>query len=151
MFGDLDLVGQVVDDASIGLQPAEHERSGESLQTCSSLVVAVAFDRDRETFLERGHRTEQPGVDRLHDRPQLAQPVLDWCAGHRDAPVGAQALCRFGLGGVGVLHLLGLVESDPSPLDSGEGVDVAGEEAVGGEHDIVATAHLHERLHGFGP
>jgi hypothetical protein len=85
----LDLLGQVGDDAPVGLQPAQDERAGRLAQTLGRVAVAVALDRRRVAALERRRRAEQPRIEEVHDRVELGQPVLDRRAGQRDPMAGA--------------------------------------------------------------
>jgi hypothetical protein len=80
--GDLlDLVGQVGQQPLVGLGAPQDERLGERAEPGRHLGVAVTFDRRRVLLAELLLAPEQPGVDRVEDRPQLGQPVLDRCAG----------------------------------------------------------------------
>ena len=49
----LDLLGQVADDAPVGLQPAQDERAGRLPQALGRVAVAVALDRRRVAAFER--------------------------------------------------------------------------------------------------
>ena len=72
--------------------------------------------------------------------------VLDRRAGQRDAAGrGYRAGDRLGLRRRRVLDLLRLVEHEPSPLHLRRVLDVAGDERVGGEHDVVRAGPLGER------
>ena len=87
----LDLVGQVGDDRPVGLEPPEHERAGEPLQGGGRRLVAVALDGNGEAVPERRLRAEQAGVEEVHQRPQLEEPVLDRRAGERHPGRGRAA------------------------------------------------------------
>ena len=136
-FDHLDLVRQVVDDGSIRLQAAQHERPGDPAEQGGRLVVSVSFDGAAEALAERPRAAEQTGVEDLHDRPQLGQPILDRGAGQRHPAGRGNRPNRPGLSGAGVLDLVGLVEHKPTPADLGERVAVQADERVRGEHHIV--------------
>ena len=127
----------------VRLQPAQDERPGEPAQLLGRLLVAEPLDRDREALPERRRRPEQRRVEHLHDRPQLPEVVLDGGAGQREPAGRGQRPDRFGLLGLGVLHVLGLVEHDPRhghlparpvPVD----------ERVAGDHDVRGRAPVLE-------
>ena len=90
----LHLFGQVGDDALVGLQPAQDERAGQSSSTARPLPGRGRLNRHEEVALELGLRAEKPGIEKLHDRPQIADVVLDRRAGQRDAIVRRQARAR---------------------------------------------------------
>ena len=52
---------------------------------------------------------EISGIDEVIDGPKLGQPVLNRCAGQRDAMPCREASHGGGLFGVGILDVLGLV------------------------------------------
>ena len=102
------------------LRAPQDERLHDRAQPLERALVAVHLDRPRERAVEPLARAEQPRVDDVHDRPQLAEPVLDRRARHRDAaprrqpPQRARALRRR------VLDVLRLVEQQPVPVDARE-------------------------------
>ena len=57
----------------------------------AAATIVVAFDRRREARAELGEVAEQARRDHRHDRPQLAEPVLDRRAGERDVLPGRAA------------------------------------------------------------
>ena len=116
----LHLLGQVRDDGAVGLEPAQNERPGERPQMGRRLLVAEPLDGDHEALPERRRRPEQARVQHLHDRPQLAEVVLDRGAGQGDPARREQRADGFGLLGLGVLHVLGLVEDDAPPRHLGQ-------------------------------
>ena len=105
-------------------------------QLLGRLLVAEPLDRDHEALPERRRRPEERRVEDLHDRPQLAQVVLDRGAGERDLAGRRQGADRLGLLGLGVLHVLGLVEHDAPPGHLGQHGPVPGGQGVGGDHDV---------------
>ena len=90
VLGDLDLLRQVVDDAGVGLHASQQVGADDAAQQGGGLVVAVALDGDGEALPEAFGAAEHAGVEEVHDRPQLGQPVLHRGAGERDAVPGAQ-------------------------------------------------------------
>ena len=107
-------------------------------------LVAEPLDRDDEALPERRRRSEQCRVEDLHDRPQLAQVVLDRGAGERHLARGRQGANGLGLLGLGVLHVLGLVEHDAPPGHLGQDGLVPGRQGVGGDHDVGCLGQLLE-------
>ena len=77
----------------------------------------------------------RPGVHRIEDRPEFAEPVLDGRPGQRQLLSGAQLPHRPGRLGVRVLDHLRLVEHDGRPVDGAEVFEVAGQQAVGRDDD----------------
>ena len=85
---DLGLVGQIGDDALVGLEAAQdiglhqfsQRRVGDMGSCAASLLtkLAKAFDDP-----------SKPRIEEIEDRPQIAQIVLDRRAGEDDAPLGA--------------------------------------------------------------
>ena len=104
-------------DLGAVLRPPQDERLHHRPQALERARVAVRLDRSCEAALEPLARAEQAGVDDVHDRPQLVEPVLDRRARHRErAPRVEPAQCARPLGG-GVLDVLRLVEQQPVPAD----------------------------------
>ena len=109
----LGLVGQVGDDALVGLQAPQNVGAHQLAQRAVGIVrpVGEAFGERRELL----RRSQQPGIDEVEDRPQVAEPVLDRRAGERDARVGLELLDGPGLLGAGILDRLRLVEHGQAP------------------------------------
>ncbi len=81
---DLDLLGQVVDDRRIGLDATQDVGTGDRPQPLGRFGVAVLLHRDRIAGAEDLRGTEHPpGVEEIHDRVQLGEPVLYRGAGQR--------------------------------------------------------------------
>ena len=118
------------------LRAAEDERLHDRAQPLQRAVVAVRLDRPRERPLEPLPRAEQAGVDDVHQRPQLAEAVLDRRAGHRQPSPCGQPAERARPLRVRVLDVLRLVEQQAVPGDRGEEVDVAGGDVVRGDDDV---------------
>ena len=133
----LDLLGQVGDDRAVGLEPPEHERPGEPLQRGRRRLVAVALDRHGEAFAGTSCSVpSRPGVEEVHERPQLEEAVLDRGAGEGHPAGGGQRPGRPVRPGSRVLHVLGLVEGEAAPGELGQEVAVPGEERVGGDDQV---------------
>ena len=112
---DLGFVGQVGDDAAVGLEPAQNVRPDERAQR----EVGVAAFARGEPFGEVGELlgpAEQAGVEEIEQRPQVGQPVLDRRAGEGDARAASKLLDGAGLPRAGVLDRLRLVENEQTPL-----------------------------------
>ena len=106
---------------------ARRARSGPAART----VAGLGELRD-----ERGPRPHQARVGELHDRPQIAQAVLDGRAGQGDPTTGFQPLQLLrGLAG-GVLDGLRFVEHDLAPRDLAERVHVPHGGAVGRDDHV---------------
>ena len=64
--------------ARVGLEPAQDERAGEALQLRVAVLLVVALDLDRRSAcLNSLCGAQEAGVEELHDRPELADVVLD--------------------------------------------------------------------------
>jgi hypothetical protein len=136
VLGDLDLLGQVVDDRRVGLDAAEQVRAGDAAQEGGGLGVAVPLDGDRVAGAEAVGGAQQPGVEHVHDRPQLGEPVLDRGAGERHPVLGDEPADGPRMAGPAVLDGLGLVEHEPAPGDPFQLVGVAGGGGVGGDDEV---------------
>ncbi len=134
--GHLELLGQVGDDCSVGLEAAQDERRRRSAEPPGSIVVAVAFDGNGEALPERVGRSEEARVQDLHDRPELREAVLDRRPGERDPAGCPDAAGRLGLPGRTVLDVLGLVQHETAPVDCGERLDVARDEPVRRDDEV---------------
>ena len=88
----LDLVGQVGHQRLVGLGSPKQERRRQLTQRLGCGEIVVAFDRDREAMAELVEVAEQAGRHHRHDRPQLAETVLDWRAGEGDVLLGRAAI-----------------------------------------------------------
>ncbi len=138
--------GQLELDLRRVLFAPEDERLHDRAQPLQRPLVAAQLDRSRERPLERLARAEQARVDDVHDRPELAEPVLDRGAGHRQLPARGESAQRLGALGRGVLDVLRLVEQDAVPGDPRERVGVAGGDVVGGDDDVAVRGDHRERL-----
>ena len=143
---DLDLLGQVVDDRRVGLDPAQDVGPGDRAQPLGRLGLPVPFDRDRVAGAEPLRGAEQAGVEEVHDRPQLGEPVLHRGPGQRDPVRRPQLAHRLGRPRQAVLHRLRLVEHHPVPLVAGQLVDVAGGRGVGGDDQVGVLEELTQRV-----
>jgi hypothetical protein len=81
---------QVELDLGIVLLAAQDERPHDRAQPLERVRVVVELDRLDERAVEPLARPEQSRVEQVHDRPQLAEVVLDRRAGHRNAAARAQ-------------------------------------------------------------
>ena len=136
----LDLGRQVGDDRRVGLQPAQHERLRQRSEAGRCFGIAVSLDGRREARLERRGLAQQSGVGELHQRPEVAQPVLHRGPGHRKPVRRRQRPHRNGRPGRRVLDRLGFVEDDATPAHLTQRVDVADHEPVC-RHDQIGFGH----------
>ena len=131
-------------DLGAVLRPPQDERLHHRPEPLERPRVAVRLDRACEAALEPLARAEQAGVDDVHDRPELVEPVLDRRARHRERAARVEPAQRPRPLGGGVLDVLRLVEQQPVPADQRERLDVAGGDVVRGDHDIARAGDLHE-------
>ena len=117
----LDLVRQVVDHRRVGLEPAQQERARAPAQVLGDVGAPVALDGDGVALAEGARGAEHARVDRVHDRPQLGEPVLHGRAGQREAVLGVEAADGLRAARAVVLDHLGLVEHDAVPGDARRG------------------------------
>ena len=129
------LVRQVGDDGLVGLEAAEQEWARQALQTLGRLGIVVGLDRDEEAAFELRLRSQEAGVEELHDRPQVADVVFDRRAGEGDAIVGRQRTGSVGLFGFRVFDVLGFVQHDPRPRHIFEQVKISVQQGVAGENE----------------
>jgi hypothetical protein len=99
----------------LGLGAAQDEGRDQAAQLPARGLVALALDGAGKALVEARQRAQQAGVAGLHDRPQLAQPVLDGRARQRQAKARLQAEHRLGALGCRVLDGLGLVQHQRGP------------------------------------
>ena len=101
-------------------------------------LLGALAERCMDAFYEAQLRAaQQAGVDRVHDRPELGEPVLHRRARERHAVLGVEPADRARRPRPVVLHQLGLVEHHPPERRRGQGVDVAHERPVGGDQEVV--------------
>ena len=112
---------QVVRDGAAGqfglhvaLAPAEHHRLQPAHQLVEVLVAdrTAAFVKVVKIAIEAEQRTQQAGIEVLHDRVDLVDAVLDRRAGQHERIGRRQRLHRARRLGVPVLDPLRLVEDD---------------------------------------
>jgi hypothetical protein len=123
----LDLVREVGHERAVGLAATQDERLGEPPEPRCRLAVAAALDRLAVPVAELFPAAQQARVDRVEDRPQLGEAVLDRRAGEGELLAGRQPAGRPRRVSGRVLDHLGLVEHDRRPVDRGEVVEVAGQ------------------------
>ncbi len=142
----LQLVRQVRHDRTVGLRAAEHERAREGQEPLGGVLVSVALDRDSELLPERALRPEQSGVQHLHDRPQLAEVVLDGRTRQRDAARRGDRAHGPRPARGRVLHLLCLVEHEARPGHRREHGPVSLDEGVARDDHVGASRLTTQRL-----
>jgi hypothetical protein len=104
----VDPVGQLGGDHRLGLGPAEHEHPVEGLER--RLGAVAALGRLLHLGDERRPVTDEPRVDEVHQRPQVAEPVLDRGARQHDPGPGLEPPQLLGGLARRVLDHLRLVE-----------------------------------------
>ena len=112
---DLGLVGQIGDDRPVCLHAPQDVGRHQLAQRAVGIVLAL-----REGFgvaLELLGRAEQARIEKIEDRPQIAEMIFDRRAGERDSGARFQSFRRAGLLCAGVLDRLRLVENDETPGD----------------------------------
>ena len=102
-----------------------------------------------EVALELALGAQEAGVQKLHDRPQVAHVVFDRRSGQGDAVVGFQRPCGPRLPGLWVLDVLGLVQHDAAPLHLPEELEVPLHQSVAGDDDGVPSRLPLERRSSF--
>ena len=80
---------------------------------------------------------EVAGLDEIHDAPQVEQAVFERRAGQSEALIGAELFDRLSDLGGGIFDELGLVENDGAELEFLEGLEVAPEQGVIGDDEVV--------------
>ena len=142
----LDLVRQIRGDLRVRLQTPQHEGARQPAQALAAVGVPVALDRDGEAPPERRGAAQQPRVEEVHERVQLAQPVLHGRARQGDAAGRGERTHRPALACAGVLDRLGLVQHQPVPLVGGQILLVPGGQGVGGDQQIGVADLLRQGL-----
>src|SRR3546814_2650536 len=80
-------------------------------QTVLEIAKALEIVR-REAAFEFPARAKKTGIDRIGNRPQVLQPVLDRCARHSDLDCAVQRLCGAGHLAGRILELLDFIVDD---------------------------------------
>ena len=142
---DLGLVRQVGDDALVGLQASENVGPHQLTQRRIGIACLVHRGSRAGVCLLRGQplgelaellgRAEQPRIEEVEDRPQIAEPVLDRRAGQRDARLRVDLLDGSRLLGPWVLDRLRLVENGEPPGNSRQRRRSL-QRAIAGDHQI---------------
>ena len=123
--------GQVLRD--LLLEPAEHDRphaAGE--QRARGLRGAAVVLLEELAALR-----QVTGVDEFHDAPQIEQPVFQRRAGKGELVLGLERLGRSGDHRLGVLDVLRLVQDDGAEGEFLERSEVAAQQRVVGDNEIV--------------
>ena len=77
---------------------------------------------------------EEAGIEKLHERPEIADVIFHGCAGEGDAIIGRDGAGRAGLFRLGVLDVLGLVENNAGPRYFLEQLKIAVQQGVTRQH-----------------
>ena len=146
-----DFVGQVADDALVGFEAAQHERSRNFAECFGDDLVAVLLNGCFELFAEFACAGEESAVRKIHDGPEFHEAVLDGSAAHCDFHRSAHAAEQFTLFAVGILDVLRFVDDNRLPfvfVEFGEVFAERGiccEQYVGVEFfEVAATAVICE-------
>lgn len=131
----LGLARQLRRDVRVGFLAPQQEGADQGGQALGDHLVVVPFDRLGDHPAEMVQRTEQARRRPVQDRPQLGEPVLHRGAGQRHPRAGFDAAQRLRRRGQRILHMLGLVRSDETPLERGERF-VTARYAIRREHDL---------------
>src|SRR5262249_35014879 len=105
----LQLLRQVGDNGFVRLEPAQDEGSGQSLQPRGRLRVAVDLNGNKEGALELRLCSEKAGVEKLENRPQVADVVLDRGTSKGSTVVRGKRAGGPRLFGLRILDVLGFV------------------------------------------
>ncbi len=98
------------------------------------LLAGETLDEIREGLL----RPQQPRMREIEQRPEIAQAVLDRCAGQRDARIRGEALDLARLFRRGVLERLRLVGHQQAPAYARQRGQTQ-QRAIAREHQIGAA------------
>ncbi len=110
----LDLFGQVGDHSLVGLEPAQNVRSDEGPEWLVRRTGLHLLDQTGE----RLGTAQEAGVQKIEQRPEIGQAILDRSARHGDAGRRFQLLDGPRLPRARVLDRLGFVEDDEVPVAS---------------------------------
>ena len=129
----LGLVGEIGDDASVGLEATQDVGPHERAKGRVALGLALGHATGRAPELPGA--PEQPGGEEVEERPEIAETVLHRRAGEREPHAPAQTLGQPGLPRAGILDGLRLVEHH-EPHSRSRSHGTRPERAVGGEHRV---------------
>ncbi len=130
----LGLVREVGNDASVGLEAAEEVGADEG--THPPEVGRRRALQGADEVRERRGRTEEAGIQKVEERPEIAEVVLDRCSGQGDPGVRLQGLDRPSLPGPRVLDRLGFVQHDQAERGLGDPRH-ARERPIGRDHEVA--------------
>ncbi len=134
-------------------QTAQHEREDFFAQAFGGIfsVSELLFgfraaglhqhDRFFELLRKMGLAAEESGHQKIEERPQFRESVLDRRAGQREAVHGRNCLHGFGDAGGGVFDEVRFVDNDVAPSDFAQERDVVADGAECGDDDVVALTH----------
>ena len=131
-----DLLGEIGDDARVGLGAAQEERARHVAQARGGGGVVVPLDREREVAPEGVVGAEEAGIEEIEDGLQLGEAVLDGRAGESRAPVRAERTRGARLRGGRVLDVLRLVEREVFPRDARQESAVPMHEGVRRDEEV---------------
>ena len=141
----VDAIGEFFRDRRFGLGSAVHEDAIEGTKRAFAVAACLALRRRRELGDERCPGTKQARIRPIHDRPQVAEAVLDRGAGERQPSASLETAELLGDLGGGVLDRLRLVDDDLAPLKLAELVHIADRRAIGRDHEVRSANGRPER------
>ena len=141
----VDAIGKFFRDRRLSLGSAVHEDAIEGTKRIFAVATRLALRCRCELGDERCPGTEQAGICPVHDRPQVAEAVLDRGAGERQPSPSLETAELLGDFGGGVLDRLRLVDDDLAPLKLAELVHIADRRAIGRDHEVRSADGRTER------
>ena len=130
----------------IALAPAQYEGAHALRQQLRAQRFAVLLDGFAPGARKAARVAQKTGHQKVELRPQLAQVIFERRAGQAQAMAGLQAAQCARAAGAGVLHHLRFVEDQQMKALRGQRIDVAPQQRIGGEHQIVLRHQRELRL-----
>lgn len=116
---------------NLGLQDICAFLSKLDLEFVGVLVTAFA-DGNLEGFTERGQITKMSWKNKVEQRPELFEIVLNWRSGENDPVAGSNFLASTSDLGIRVLDLVPFIKNGIAPILLDEKIGIGRETFVGG-------------------
>lgn len=143
-----DAVGEILSD--LALEAAEHERAefGGKAPTGDFLGPGGILALGLVVLVKIGLGSQVSGLDEIDDAPEIEQSVFQGCSSEGEAVVSTELFDRLGDLGGRVFDELRFVEDDGTELEFLKGGQVAAEQGIIGDDEIVLGNLLAEVMAG---
>ncbi len=133
--GLFQLIGKIRGD--LGFGPAQHPRADPAQESMPHLRRIACLEGVLVAFLEIAFRAQIAWQQKVEERPEVPQRVFQWGAGENEASPSLEGHGGGGILAVGVLDVLRLVEDRCREAEAFVVFDIAPEQRVARDHEIV--------------